>query len=204
MLGTTCSNCADDDDDAVLFAKIKSGKYDVEDPVWDRISTGAKLLVSRMLCVDAAQRLKSAECLQDEWLRSYEAGFENLKRSASRIGAPTRWCVPESPQQRSERQAVSVTRLLSARSVRRQGLPQGEGHVGWLCAPGEFHQKLGVSNGCGTGEPGSSSADDVAFVTGDTGGEDIQGGNEATQWPSIDEYAVGADHPSGRERFSFQ
>jgi hypothetical protein len=36
---------ADDDVDAVLFRKIKSGKYDADDPVWDGISGSAKDLV---------------------------------------------------------------------------------------------------------------------------------------------------------------
>ena len=36
---------ADDDVDAVLFRKIKSGKYDADDPVWDGVSTAAKDLI---------------------------------------------------------------------------------------------------------------------------------------------------------------
>ena len=36
---------ADDDVDAVLFRKIKSGKYDADDPIWDSISPSAKDLV---------------------------------------------------------------------------------------------------------------------------------------------------------------
>lgn len=36
---------ADDDIDAVLFRKIKSGKYDADDPIWDGISASAKDLV---------------------------------------------------------------------------------------------------------------------------------------------------------------
>ncbi len=36
---------ADDDVDAVLFRKIKSGKYDADDPVWDGVSAAAKDLI---------------------------------------------------------------------------------------------------------------------------------------------------------------
>lgn len=197
-------NRADDDDDAVLFAKIKSGQCDVEDPIWDTISNGAKSLVSRMLCVDAAQRLKSAECLQDQWLRSNEAAFENQHRGTSAGASSLQWRVPALPHVRSERQTVSVTRLLSARDVQRHGLPQGEGDVGLIYAPGAEMQRgsRGASNGSGAGEPGSSSAEDVAYVTGDAAG-DLQGSNEGGQWPSNDQ-ATRADVFTGAETFSFQ
>ena len=39
---------ADDDVDAVLFRKIKSGKYDADDPIWEGISGPAKDLVVRV------------------------------------------------------------------------------------------------------------------------------------------------------------
>lgn len=168
--------CADDDDDAVLFSKIKAGKCDVEDPVWETISAGAKSLVSRMLCVNAAERLTSAGCLQDEWLRSHEAAFTNLHGGNLADGstAHAQWRASAVPQLRSERQTVSVTRLLSARSVRRQGLPQGEGDGGWLqAASGDMHAQQGGSHGFGTGEPGSSSAEEVAYV--------VQHSNEASK-----------------------
>ena len=31
-------SCVDDDVDAVLFEKIRSGEYDADDPIWDSIS----------------------------------------------------------------------------------------------------------------------------------------------------------------------
>jgi hypothetical protein len=34
---------ADDDNDAVLFEKIKKGNYDADDPIWDNISADAKV-----------------------------------------------------------------------------------------------------------------------------------------------------------------
>ena len=37
--------CADDENDAVLFEKIKSGAYDADDPIWDHVSEPAKDLV---------------------------------------------------------------------------------------------------------------------------------------------------------------
>ena len=37
----TCAQHADDDVDAVLFEKIRSGEYDADDPIWDSISDQA-------------------------------------------------------------------------------------------------------------------------------------------------------------------
>ena len=36
---------ADDENDAVLFEKIKKGEYDADDPIWDNVSMPAKDLV---------------------------------------------------------------------------------------------------------------------------------------------------------------
>ncbi len=47
-----CRAFADDDVDAVLFRKIKSGRYDADDPIWDSISVSAKdLVVSPSICI---------------------------------------------------------------------------------------------------------------------------------------------------------
>lgn len=35
----------DDENDAVLFEKIKKGEYDADDPIWDNVSVPAKDLV---------------------------------------------------------------------------------------------------------------------------------------------------------------
>lgn len=42
---------ADDDNDAVLFEKIKSGNYDADDPIWENISDEAKDVVAKLLTV---------------------------------------------------------------------------------------------------------------------------------------------------------
>jgi hypothetical protein len=44
---------ADDDNDAVLFEKIKSGNYDADDPIWENISAQAKDVVAKLLTVSA-------------------------------------------------------------------------------------------------------------------------------------------------------
>lgn len=41
----------DDDNDAVLFEKIKSGNYDADDPIWENISAEAKDVVAKLLTV---------------------------------------------------------------------------------------------------------------------------------------------------------
>ncbi len=60
---------ADDDNDAVLFEKIKSGEYDADDPVWDHVSDDAKDLVARLLVVDASRRLTAGQALKHPWLQ---------------------------------------------------------------------------------------------------------------------------------------
>ena len=40
---------ADDDVDAVLFEKIRSGEYDADDPIWDNISEEVR--ARRQRCV---------------------------------------------------------------------------------------------------------------------------------------------------------
>lgn len=59
----------DDDNDAVLFEKIKSGNYDADDPIWDRVSNEAKDIVAKLLTVDASKRLTAEQALQHPWVR---------------------------------------------------------------------------------------------------------------------------------------
>jgi serine/threonine protein kinase len=124
---------ADDDDDAALFAKIKSGKYDVGDPIWDSISTGAKRLVSRMLCLDARARATAPACLCDPWLQAAGASFAAASQVTQR-SSDSHGLQPPRRRSLSERQSKSVTRLLSARSVRRQGPAGSSGDGAGACA----------------------------------------------------------------------
>ncbi|KAK9840122.1 hypothetical protein WJX74_003832 [Apatococcus lobatus] len=64
----------DDDNDAILFEKIKSGEYDADDPVWDHVSDDAKDLVARLLVVDASQRLTAGQALAHPWLQGLSRG----------------------------------------------------------------------------------------------------------------------------------
>uniref|UniRef100_A0A061RYI3 Calcium/calmodulin-dependent protein kinase I n=1 Tax=Tetraselmis sp. GSL018 TaxID=582737 RepID=A0A061RYI3_9CHLO len=58
----------DDDNDAILFEKIKLGKYDDDDPVWDTISSEAKDLTFSLLSVDVSKRPTAQEALGHPWL----------------------------------------------------------------------------------------------------------------------------------------
>ena len=108
---------ADDTNDALLFEKIKSGRYDDGDPVWEKISAGAKRLISRMLDIDVKQRPSAADCLEDAWL-SEQARIMEATPEAE---------VPTLSTGRSQnaRQLQSVSRLLSNRSLQRNEIAAG-------------------------------------------------------------------------------
>ncbi|CAK0838397.1 unnamed protein product, partial [Prorocentrum cordatum] len=47
---------------------IKSGKWDFEDPVWERVSEKAKDFIRKLLVVDPTKRMTAAEALRHPWL----------------------------------------------------------------------------------------------------------------------------------------
>mmetsp|Transcript_38638 Transcript_38638/g.109276 ORF Transcript_38638/g.109276 Transcript_38638/m.109276 type:complete len:369 (-) Transcript_38638:409-1515(-) len=59
----------DDDNDQILFEKIKQGVYDTDDPVWDDVSDLGKDLVAKLLTVDASCRLSAVEALGHPWIQ---------------------------------------------------------------------------------------------------------------------------------------
>lgn len=80
----------DDENDAVLFEKIKKGEYDADDPIWDNVSVPAKDLVARLLVVDAKHRLTAQQALQHPWMQGYAASTdlpvtrENMREMSER------------------------------------------------------------------------------------------------------------------------
>eukprot|EP01026_Neomeris_dumetosa_P050353 TRINITY_DN4412_c0_g1_i1.p1 TRINITY_DN4412_c0_g1~~TRINITY_DN4412_c0_g1_i1.p1 ORF type:complete len:392 (-),score=46.63 TRINITY_DN4412_c0_g1_i1:2722-3744(-) len=58
----------DDENDAVLFDKIRQGNYDADDPIWDVVSEGAKDLVSKLLDVNPENRLTAEQALEHPWI----------------------------------------------------------------------------------------------------------------------------------------
>ncbi len=69
-----CCVLADDDNDAVLFEKIKKGNYDADDPIWENISAEAKALVAQLLTVDTAKRLTAEQALNHPWVQGKSGG----------------------------------------------------------------------------------------------------------------------------------
>ncbi|PNH00490.1 Calcium/calmodulin-dependent protein kinase type 1D, partial [Tetrabaena socialis] len=59
----------DDDNDAVLFEKIKKGNYDADDPIWENISPEAKDVVAKLLTVDSNKRLTADQAMAHPWVQ---------------------------------------------------------------------------------------------------------------------------------------
>jgi serine/threonine protein kinase len=66
---------ADDENDAVLFEKIKKGNYDADDPIWDTISAEAKELVSQLLTIDGKKRLTAEQSMKHPWVIKHAGGY---------------------------------------------------------------------------------------------------------------------------------
>lgn len=106
---------ADDVNDAALFEKIKSGKYDDGDPVWDTISSGAKSLVAQMLDIHAESRISAEQCLQHHWLVQQSGVVEALADGAELQKPPH-------SRVRSERQIRTVSQMQFTRSMQKKAL----------------------------------------------------------------------------------
>ena len=57
-----------DDDNFVLFEKIKSGKFDYPEASWGKISDDAKYIVNNLLVVDPKKRMTLDELLKHSWI----------------------------------------------------------------------------------------------------------------------------------------
>lgn len=57
-----------DENNAALFASIKSGIFDYPSPYWDCVSTSAKDLISRLLVVDPKKRFTAQNVLDHPWI----------------------------------------------------------------------------------------------------------------------------------------
>ncbi|BDA41023.1 Calcium/calmodulin-dependent protein kinase type 1 [Coccomyxa sp. Obi] len=60
----------DDDNDVMLYQKIKRGEHDMGDSVWDVISPDARDLVEKLLVVDPLVRLSPQQALMHPWLQN--------------------------------------------------------------------------------------------------------------------------------------
>lgn len=57
-----------DDSEPKLFRKIRAGKYNMEDPVWDLVSDEAKDLIAQLLRVEPGERLTVDQVLAHPWM----------------------------------------------------------------------------------------------------------------------------------------
>ena len=57
-----------DEDNMILFEKIKHGKYDFPSPVWDQISAEAKDIIKNLLIVDPSKRWNCEQLLRHPWI----------------------------------------------------------------------------------------------------------------------------------------
>lgn len=62
----------DDDSEPGLFRLIRSGKYDMGDPVWKAVSDNAKDIIKHLLVVDPSQRLTIQGVLDHPWMKPDE------------------------------------------------------------------------------------------------------------------------------------
>ena len=58
-----------DENNAALFAQIKTASFDFPSPFWDDVSDLAKDLVRKLLVVDIAKRLSATDVLKHPWVR---------------------------------------------------------------------------------------------------------------------------------------
>ncbi len=83
---------ADDDNDAVLFEKIKKGNYDADDPIWENISPEAKDVVAKLLTVDSDKRLTAEEALGHPWVQGKTPTTVDEGGAGGRGGRPLTLC----------------------------------------------------------------------------------------------------------------
>jgi len=59
-----------DDSTAILFNMIKKGQYDFNPSYWSEVSDDAKDLITKLLCVDPAERLSASQVKEHPWMQS--------------------------------------------------------------------------------------------------------------------------------------
>ena len=66
-----------DEDQFELFEKIKKGDYNMNDPVWDNVSSAAKDLVRKLLVVDPNSRITGKEIQAHPWIQFKDIKVKN-------------------------------------------------------------------------------------------------------------------------------
>eukprot|EP00587_Corethron_hystrix_P009519 CAMPEP_0113318496 /NCGR_PEP_ID=MMETSP0010_2-20120614/13042_1 /TAXON_ID=216773 ORGANISM="Corethron hystrix, Strain 308" /NCGR_SAMPLE_ID=MMETSP0010_2 /ASSEMBLY_ACC=CAM_ASM_000155 /LENGTH=355 /DNA_ID=CAMNT_0000175811 /DNA_START=27 /DNA_END=1094 /DNA_ORIENTATION=- /assembly_acc=CAM_ASM_000155 len=67
----------------LLFKKIKAGKYEFHAEYWSTVSEDAKKLIASLLTVDPDKRLTAAEALQNVWISGDPTALENKDLGAN-------------------------------------------------------------------------------------------------------------------------
>lgn len=60
-----------------LYHLIKKGQYSFPSPFWDEISDSAKDLITKLLAMDAKERLTAAEVLQHQWVANEDSAADD-------------------------------------------------------------------------------------------------------------------------------
>ena len=72
-----------DDNQSVLFEKIRLGEWEFLDSDWNRISKDAKDFVRGLLTVDPKERWSIKECLRSNWIRKDPENLSSIDLSIS-------------------------------------------------------------------------------------------------------------------------
>ena len=69
-----------DEDNTILFEKIKTGSYDFPSPTWDYISDEAKNIIKNLLIVNPSKRWTCEELLRHSWIMGETCNVRMIKR----------------------------------------------------------------------------------------------------------------------------
>lgn len=68
----------ENDTESKFYGRITRGEYDLNKPVWKKISKDARDLVQKLLVVDPTKRLSASECLMHPWITGAAHSNEHL------------------------------------------------------------------------------------------------------------------------------
>lgn len=72
----------ENEDEQILFEKIRSGDYSMDDCLWDYISAGAKDCVRALLVVNTTERMTITEALRHPWILGVKEAEETFLPSS--------------------------------------------------------------------------------------------------------------------------
>ena len=72
-----------ENDQSVLFQKIRNGEWEFNENDWKEISQPAKDLVKGLLAVNPKERWSAKECLRSEWLKKESSTLSQVNLEGS-------------------------------------------------------------------------------------------------------------------------